>query len=77
MSETLTIRIGPRQRDALGRLAASLGKSVSEVVRDILTQALEERPLADRAGHLAGRLTLSPAPGDAFGARIKARNWRP
>ena len=76
MHDSLTIRIGPRQRDALDRLAASLGKSVSEVVRDILTQALEERPLAHRAGHLAGRLTLSPASSDAFRARIKAGNWR-
>ncbi|MEW5982772.1 MAG: hypothetical protein AB1806_10435 [Acidobacteriota bacterium] len=76
MPETLTIRIKPHEREALNSVAKSLGKSVSEVVRDILVQALEERPLASRAGHLAGRLTLGPASADAFRAKIKASNWR-
>ena len=77
MADTLTIRLGPHQREALNRLARTLGKSVSEVVRDILGQALEERSLASKTQHLAGRLTLSPAPPGSFRARIKANNWRP
>jgi hypothetical protein len=76
MIDTLTIRIERRQRDALNQLARTLGKSVSELVRDILRQALDERPLTSRAGHLAGGLTLPPAPPGSFRARIKASNWR-
>lgn len=76
MTDTITIRVDRRQREALDRLAHALGKTVSELVRDILGQALDGRPLASRTAHLAGRLTPSPKAPDAFRDRIRTNNWR-
>jgi hypothetical protein len=76
MTGTITVRVDRRQREALDRLARAVGKSLSELVRDILGQALDGRPLASRTAHLAGRLTPSPKAPDAFRARIRENNWR-
>ncbi|MCP5119041.1 MAG: ribbon-helix-helix protein, CopG family [bacterium] len=76
MSTTLTVRTGEELRQALDRRARALGKSVSELVRDILEEAVVERPISERAGHLKGRLSL-PAPDDKWRRQIKKRNWRP
>ena len=54
MSKTLTIRTDDSLREALDQRAANQGKTVSEVVREILEQALVERPLASRIEHLRG-----------------------
>ncbi len=59
MSTTLTVRLEDKQRQALEKRAVALGKSMSEVVRDILERALAEEPISARAGHLRGRLTLT------------------
>jgi metal-responsive CopG/Arc/MetJ family transcriptional regulator len=76
MDKTLTIRIDAEQQQKLGRAAKMLGKTVSELVRDILREALSERSLGSRAGHLKGRISLPSQPRDSWARKIKERNWR-
>jgi hypothetical protein len=75
MDKTLTIRLSKEQDAALSRRAGALGKTRSELVRELIEQGLEEQPLARRIGHLKGRLNL-PSPKGAWQRRIKDRNWR-
>ena len=76
MEKTLTIRLDAEQQRKLGETAKILGKSVSGLVREILQEALAERTIGSRAGHLKGRLQLSSQPRDAWARKIKERNWR-
>ena len=76
MGKTLTVRTGKEIRDALQRRADAQGKTVSDVVREILEEALSERPLEYKAGHLKGRLELA-SPDEPWRKRLKERNWRP
>jgi plasmid stability protein len=76
MEKTLTIRLDAEQQQKLGQTAKMLGKSVSELVREILQQALAERTVGARAGHLKGRLSLPSPPRDTWAHQIKERNWR-
>lgn len=78
MSKTLlTVRTDERLREALSERAAALGKTVSQLVRDILETAVADRPLENRVGHLKGRLRLKPEADDPWRARLRAHNWRP
>jgi hypothetical protein len=77
MSKTLTIRTDETLREALAQRAASQGRTVSEVVRDILEQALIERPLEARIGHLRGGLRLPQRSDDPWREQLRKRNWRP
>ena len=76
MDKTLTIRLDAEQQRKLGQTAKMLGKSVSELVREILQEALAERTIGAKAGHLKGRLSLPSNPRDAWARKIKQRNWR-
>jgi plasmid stability protein len=76
MSTTITIRTDEELREALEQRARAEGKTLSGLVREILENALEERPLEARTSHLRGRLEL-PGPGsDAWSRTIRDRNWR-
>ena len=75
MDKTLTIRLDRPQGEALTRKAKALGQTRSQLVREFIANGLEERPLAQRVGHLKGILEL-PAPKDGLRRRIKSRNWR-
>ena len=77
MSTTLTVRTDESLRAALLKRAAAQGKTLSEVVREILEEAVLERPLASRVGHLKGSLTLSGLQSSSWRERIRNRNWRP
>lgn len=77
MRTTLTIRTNEKLREALQKRAALQGKSVSGLAREILSEALEERPMAARIGHLQGRLKLPAEASDAWRKKIRERNWRP
>jgi plasmid stability protein len=77
MRATLTIRTDEKLREALQKRAAIQGKSVSEVAREILSEAVEERSLAERAGHLRGQLNLGADTSDPWRRRLRERNWRP
>ncbi len=72
---TLTVRTDKRLRQALEDRAQSAGKTLSELVREILKEAVTERPVAERAGHVKGRLNL-PAPSEDWRRQIRERNWR-
>lgn len=76
MDKTLTIRLDAEQQRKLGQAAKMLGKSMSELVREILQQALAEHQLGDKTFHLKGRLNLSPSSRDALTRKLKERNWR-
>jgi hypothetical protein len=75
MEKTLTIRLDKAQDAALTRRAKALGKTRSQLVRELIEKGLEEQPLAQRVGHLKGTLDL-PEPKDSLRRRIKERNWR-
>lgn len=77
MRTTLTIRTDEKLREALRKRAALQGKTVSELAREILSEALEERPMSTRIGHLQGRLEHLPDTSDAWRKKIRERNWRP
>jgi plasmid stability protein len=76
MSVTITIRTDESLREALDERAAESGKSVSELVREILEEALVERPLQERVGHLRGRLVQRRAGSDPWRKQLRQRNWR-
>jgi plasmid stability protein len=77
MRTTLTIRTDENLLEALKARAAIQGKSVSEVAREILSEALAERPLSERIGHLRGQLDLKSGTSDPWRERLRERNWRP
>jgi hypothetical protein len=76
MSTTITIRTDKALRDALIRKAKVEKKTVSEVVREILEDALVERPLAERVGRTRGSLRIADAHAP-WQLQIRDRNWRP
>ena len=76
MSTTITIRAEESLRKALARKAAASGKTISELVREILEEALADRPMRVRAGHLKGRLDLSRKSSEPWRKRLRERNWR-
>jgi hypothetical protein len=75
MDKTLTIRLDGAQDRALTRRAKALGKTRSELVRELIEKGLEEQPLGRSIGRLKGVLDL-PEPKDALRRRIKEHNWR-
>jgi plasmid stability protein len=80
MSTTVTVRIDDALKDALELRARATGATISEVVRDTLREALAERPLAERIGHLKGVLDVDPdadLDDDPWRRQIRERNWRP
>ncbi|MGH7502850.1 MAG: hypothetical protein ACREL7_13980 [Longimicrobiales bacterium] len=76
MGTTLTIRTDETLRQALARRASAQGKTVSEVAREILRSALEERALEERTSHLKGRLRLGQKQTEAWRRTLRERNWR-
>ncbi len=76
MRTTLTIRTDPDLREALEEKAAAQGKSVSSLVREILANALIERPLKERISHLKGSIELSTKNNASWRQEIRKRNWR-
>ncbi len=77
MSTTLTVRTDEDLSDALRQRAAAQGKTISRVVREILEEALSERPIGMRAGHLKGRLEVPADDEDPWRRQLRERNWRP
>jgi len=75
MEKTLTIRLDRAQEEALTKRAQTLGKTRSELVREVLAKALSEESVSARAGHLKGSLKLK-RPKTAWGRKLRERNWR-
>lgn len=76
MSTTITIRTDEALREALAKRASAQGKTVSEVAREILRSALEDRPLEERTSHLKGRLRLGEKQTEPWRQSLRQRNWR-
>jgi hypothetical protein len=75
MDTTLTVRLNRVQSERLTARAKVTGKTRSELVRELIDQGLDERPLASRIGHLKGLFDL-PSPKAGWPRAIKDRNWR-
>ncbi|MGH7545172.1 MAG: ribbon-helix-helix protein, CopG family [Gemmatimonadota bacterium] len=76
MGTTLTIRADKSLRKALEARARAQGKTLSELAREILRTALEDRPLELKTAHLRGRLSLRQEQTDAWRKALRERNWR-
>ena len=80
MTETLTIRLPAAQRKALRARAAAIGRTESELVRELINLQLRAKgTLGERAGHYLGRLDFEPAALDRDPWRVHLRrmNSRP
>ncbi len=75
MDKTLTIRLDKNQDEALTQRAIALGKTRSELVRELIDKALTDQPIGRRAGHLKGRVAL-PSAKSGWRRDLKDRNWR-
>jgi hypothetical protein len=75
MDKTITIRLDKSQDAALTHRAKVTGKTRSAVVRELLSKALLDTSIEERAGHLKGSLRLEK-PTTAWGKHLKKQNWR-
>lgn len=76
MTTTLTFRLPKSQRQKLRAQAKALGKTESEILRQMLDRELNARPLGERIGHLKGALGKQIREPDAWSRQIRERNWR-
>lgn len=76
MSTTLTVRTEQELHDALVKRARAQGKTLSQLVREILRAALIERRIEARAGHLKGRLLLREEATEPWRESLRRHNWR-
>ena len=76
MTAKLSVRLGEPFREALRRRAAAQGKTISELVREILEAAVKESPIALRAGHLRGCLKPPTTDDDRWTQQLRRHNWR-
>jgi macrodomain Ter protein organizer (MatP/YcbG family) len=76
MDKTLTIRLESDQWLGLVRAARRRGKTVSGLVREILGQALQQKPLSAKVGHLRGKLELPDVVYEEWRREIKGHSWR-
>ena len=72
----MTVRIEDGLRRALVARARAQGKTLSALVRETLEEAVADRPLEDRIGHLRGCLRLSKPRAGSWHERLRERNWR-
>jgi plasmid stability protein len=76
MDTTITVRTDEKLREALEKRAAALGKTLSAVVRDILTEAVAAGPLGEKTARVKGSLKLPRRPTDPWRRELRQRNWR-
>jgi len=75
--QNLTIPTDERLQEALQERAAKEGKTVPELAREILREAVSESPLAERVGHLRGQLRLQrDDASDLWRAHLRESNFR-
>jgi plasmid stability protein len=76
METTITIRAGESLRDELEKRAAAQGKSLSALVRDILTEAVATTSVGERTSPMKGSLRLPRRPSEPWRRQLRERNWR-
>jgi predicted transcriptional regulator len=76
MNATLTIRLDEDQRQQLRKLASQLGKTDSELVREMIERRLAAESVGRRLAHLKGALPDSPPQNESLSQSIHQRNWR-
>lgn len=82
MTGSLTIRLDPKQRRDLHRIASALGQSDSEFVRGLIERGIAAESAGERLRHLAGALGVAAcgrkavAGRDAWSRALRERNWR-
>ena len=64
-------------RRSLEERARARGMTLSQTVRDILMDALAERPLGAKTGHLRGKLVLREGQEESWRKVLRERSWRP
>lgn len=77
MDTTITIRADEMLRQELEKRARALGKSLSEVVRDILSDAVTGGGFGERTVRLKASLSLPRRPVEPWRRQLRKRNWRP
>lgn len=75
MSRTIAVRVDAALERAIEERARTSGMTISEVVRETLRDALAERPLSERIGHLRGSLGVR-GDDDPWRRDLRERNWR-
>jgi len=75
MSKTIAVRVDDALEAAIEDRARASGMTISQVVRETLREALAERTLAERIGHLRGSLEVR-ADDDPWRRALRERNWR-
>ena len=75
MDKTITIRLDSAQDKALSHRAKVTGKTRSAVVRELISHALSDQTVDEKAGHLKGSLRLGKPTTD-WGKHLKKQNWR-
>jgi hypothetical protein len=73
---TLTIPVDPSLRRALQQRAQAQGKTISQVVLDLVQEGLTEQPLGSKISHLKGQLELPEQTADPWRKQLQERNWR-
>ena len=73
---TLSIHTDEKLHEALQARALLQGKTVPDLVQEILSEALQERPLGERIGHLRGQL-LFQQDSDPWRQHLRKSNFRP
>jgi plasmid stability protein len=76
MDMTLTIHTDEKLHEALQERAAMQGKTIPELAREILSEAVAERSMAERVGHLRGQLHLHDDASDPWRAHLRESNFR-
>lgn len=82
MTGSLTIRLDPKQRRELHRIASALGQSDSEFVRGLIERGIAAESAGERLKYLAGALGAAAggrstaADSDAWSKTLRERNWR-
>jgi len=74
--KTMTFRLNAATRQKLRQKASRLARTESDLLREMIERELEEKPLASRAGHLKGSLSLPASSRDQWRPLIRKRNWR-
>jgi hypothetical protein len=76
MTTTLTFRLPAAARAKLRQRAKFLGKSESQLMRELVHREFQPRKMGERIGHLKGTLSFKGAKMDEWQKSIKENNWR-